>query len=204
MKSRNGCPEGPIDAGQAGHETTDERTEEVDHYPLPAHLERHAANMTSDIRGQLSEAERLARLTEAHRLHAMADGMGLSPNSWQPWLARIHQTLNALPAKKLEAERAQLQSMLAAASDNRELARGYQQRLTELERDNPQPTKDQVADAQRLIDAHTAAAKVGKASGRKLVRDPVTGAVTTADKRAAPLTRIQAPDMIFKARATRP
>ena len=85
-------------------------------YRLPSHLEQYAEAIPGDIRKALSDAELLARCTEAHRIRERARGLPLSPIDYRAWLNRVAAVLKATPPRELKAQLDELRAKATAAS----------------------------------------------------------------------------------------
>ena len=137
-------------------------------YQLPAHLERYASQVPAGVRRELTDAELLARCTEADRLLMQADRLVLSPLAYQAWHDRARAILTAAPLTTVTAERDSLLSKAAAATDPVVRA-GFYDRAQQLEQSNPQ------VDSEALVKAH----KIVNFSTRLVNKDsPTEGAVT--------------------------
>jgi hypothetical protein len=120
-------------------------------YRLPSHLEQYAEAIPGDIRKALSDAELLARCTEAHRIRERARGLPLSPIDYRAWLNRVAAVLKATPPRELKAQLDELRAEATAASGR--LRSGYYQRADDIEKRNPPVDAEQLATAEKVIAA---------------------------------------------------
>jgi len=118
-------------------------------YRLPSHLENYAAAIPGDIKKALSDAELLARCTEAHRIREQARTLPLSSIDYRAWLDRSTAVLKALPPRELHKQLDKLRTQISESSGT--LRAGYRQRADDIAKRNPQPDDEALAVAEKVV-----------------------------------------------------